>query len=337
MSTIDAQAPFNSRPDPTLPGSIGIFFLGAGVLAGLNAFAGLASLPQAALPIVNVALNASTVIVAVFAIFFGANTNWKPSLAALFLVGGLALQVASVLATMRTSGQLAALSNALSQFALATWCTGLGALLATLVREKNLLIPIAVFLVLYDAFLVLSPVGPTAVAMQAAPQVLPAIALQVPIARSGPPVGKADVVGYIGPADLVFLGAFFVALFRFKLQTRRTLALMVPLLLLYLAIVLFTGVSLPALVPIGLALIVSNWREFHLSKDEWTSTAVIAALGLGLLIWGLTRPAPEELLEPSPKVAAPDVKGSAEKRAPTVPSPPLSGDQNAPGSTQGPQ
>jgi len=62
----------------------------------------------------------------------------------------------------------------------------------------------------------------------------------------------------------------------------------------YLIFVLGTGISMPALVPIGLVVLLVNRKEFKLSKDEWASTAVVGALGVGLLIWGATRPKPVE-------------------------------------------
>lgn len=37
-----------------------------------------------------------------------------------------------------------------------------------------------------------------------------------------------------------------------------------------------------------------NRKEFKLSKDEWASTGVVAALGIALLVWGATRPKPVE-------------------------------------------
>lgn len=324
------------RPDPSLPGGVLVF---VGAVLGLGVFRfllGLVRVNEALVLPLNTLLAVLFLGIPILALFFGANHKWSPKLALAFVVGGVLLQLIGV-GFRDLHGLGGGFLNSLGQAGLQFWTVGLGALLATLVKDKNILVPIAIFLAIFDAFLVLTPAGITQQIMQKAPQALPNVAAQVPAVGAEQPTGKALAAAYVGPADLVFLGCFFVALFRFGMQTRLTFKLVVPALVFYLAVVLYTGWALPALIPIGLCILIANWREFQLSRDEKMSTALVAALGIALLVWGATRPkpTPEPLAEPSSSVDAPGFPelggspGSASgDRLPSEP-------QSAPGSTPG--
>jgi hypothetical protein len=214
---------------------------------------------------------------------------------------------------------------AVAQGALACWCVGLGALLATLVKEKNIILPIAIFLAAYDFFLVLTPWGFTQALLKVAQPVFRKVAAQIPAVTSAPTHGVAAPQAYVGMADLVFLAMFFIALFRFRMRTRETLFAVIPALVVYLLIVLFFGdvslfgfslSALPALVPIGLAVLLVNWREFQLSRDEKLSTVVLAVLAIGFLVFAATRPKPSTLPKsppgPSQRATAPAGSGPAD-------------------------
>lgn len=293
------------------------------VLAGLAAIRltlGFVSFPIAVLPALNLALAAIFLAAPVLAVYWAADRTWTPRSVGLFLVSGLVIWGVSIAMDLNVfggKGVASAVVNAIGQVGLATWCVGLGALLTSLLREKNILVPVAIFLAVWDAFLVLTPVGPTSQFLKNAPQVLNTIGMSIPIAASEPTTGRAAVGAYVGPADLVFLGTFFVALFRFEMRTKETLRWMIPALVAYLVVVLVFGLPLPALVPIGLVVMLVNWREFKLSKDEKLSTLVVAAIGIGLVAWGATRPRPTPPAEPSTVAPAqergvPGVKPSPE-------------------------
>lgn len=330
------------RPDPGMRGGLSLFFWSLAALAMLRIGLGLVSVPKEALVPVNLTIAAIFLVLPVIAIFFAANHFWTSKLALWLLIGGFAAQVAfSMLDALVFGGKgvFSAVANGLAQAGLATWCVGMGALLATMVKDKNLLIPIAIFLALYDAFLVLTPIGFTQQLMQNTP-VLQAGGAQVPAAQVQATGGKAEVLAYVGPADLVFLGAFFVALFRFRMQTRTTLKWMIPALIVYLAVVLGTGWALPALVPIGLVLLFANWKEFRLTKEEWGSTALVTALGIALLVYGMTRPRPNEPASPaaiSPMAASPAPSKSATTPAKVPQDQRPSALPSAPGSTPSPR
>lgn len=293
----------SERPDPRLPGGIPIFFVAIGALALLRIGLGYVSFPLAWLPVADAVLAVLFLTVPVVALFFAANDAWTGRSATLFTVGGILVQAAAILIgtylPIALWGQGAL--GAIAQAALTCWCVGLGALLATLIKEKNILLPIAIFLAAYDFFLVLTPWGFTQKLLKVAQPVFTKVAAQIPAASATPTHGLAHPSAFVGMADLVFLAMFFIALFRFRMRTRQTLYAVVPALLVYLAIVVlahghrFLGFpldALPALVPIGIAVLAVNWREFQLTREEKTSTAVLAILAIGFLIFAATRPRP---------------------------------------------
>lgn len=275
-----------------------LFFSVLAMLAVLRVVLGLIPVPLAFVPIASLAVTMFFVFVPIVALFRVAGHAWTPRLAAGLLAGGVAAHVLLGYAAqglLRNEGLLAVFLTAFSQAGLLTWCLGLGGLLATMIREKNMLLPIAIFLAGFDVFLVLTPAGPTKYVVENRPEILQAVAYQVPS------VGTAAPLAYIGPADFLFLGAFFIALFRFEMRTKRTFYWMVPTLIAYLlTVVLFGGVrlggialgALPALVPIGLCVMLTNAREFKLSRDEKLATLLVGLLAIGIVAFGATRPAP---------------------------------------------
>jgi hypothetical protein len=255
----------------------------------------------------------------VVAIYRAMSDNPNARSAILLLLSGIALQGGAIVLDLylfRQKGVASSILSILKPIGLQVWCIGLGALVTSLIKDKNLLVPIGIFLVCFDVFLVLTPLGFTQKIMQAAPSILQQGGLSLPVAGSQvSTTGKAEDSGFIGPADLVFLGTFFLATFRFNMRPLLTLRVMIPVLLGYLTFVLGTGISLPALVPIGLVSLGVNWREFKLNKEEWASTGLVTAIMIGILIFSATRPRPVRgRREPS---QAPQAQaGSPEKASP---------------------
>lgn len=270
------------------------FLGGVGMLVVLRFLAGSVRFPLSIVPALNVLLAVLFLAIPILAIAQAARAPWKPAHAFGLVALGVVLQGLAIFAASRLTGLAQLAAVALGQGALQIWCVGLGAVVATLIRERNILIPIAIFLAVFDLFLVLTPIGITRRVMQAAPQILSSVGHAVPRVlppqRPNEPVAPAEVTAYVGPADLVFLGAYFIALARFGMRLRETVRWMIPTLALYLAFVLGTGIALPALLPIGIVTLLVNRKEFRLSRDEWMSTAVVVTLGLGLLAFGATRP-----------------------------------------------
>jgi hypothetical protein len=213
-------------------------------------------------------------------IFLAAGLRWSTKHGAIVL----ALGVAGVLLLSRVqTGNTwsdGAIQAAL-QLSRIAWPVALGTLVGTLVRDKNLLIPIALFLITFDILLVLAPRGPTRAMMEqpVARMAFETLAYQVPAPRSQAeePTVRPQPLAQIGPADSLFLAMFAFALYRFGMRVRKTFVWMAVALTLYLAIVIFAGGTsiagiqlkmLPGLVPMGVVMLAVNWREFSLSPEE---------------------------------------------------------------------
>jgi hypothetical protein len=320
-SSSDVAVLDSKRPDPTLPGGLGIFLAILGVLALVRIALGYVVVPTQWMASVNIVVTCLFLAGPILGLFFAANHRWNPKLAVGILIAGVAIQ-GTTIALLQQPGNapiVVNLATAFGQIGLALWSVGLGALLGTMLKEKNLLLPVAIFLAIFDMFLVFSPVGPTQAIMKANPKVLPTIAAQIPSVADRPTGGIVQPSAFVGPADFIFLAMFFIAIFRFEMRSRPTLIWTIPTLLLYLAVVLIARIPLPALLPIGAVVLIVNWREFDLSRDEKLSTAVVAALGIALLIWGVTRPRPAPPVEPSSESASPKSQGSEGTPGPLVP------------------
>lgn len=196
---------------------------------------------------------------------------------------------------------VSALLSALLQLGVLGWASSLGILIAMMLRDKNLLLPICIVLATVDIIAVLAPIGTVKRAMESETG---RVAFEI-ISFKVPQFGSATPAAHIGPADFLFLAMFFTAIHRFGMRSRETLIAIIPGLLIYLGIVLFFGQfsvfgiplrALPALVPIGLIVIVMNLREFRLSREEKIMTWTLFGLCI-VAIWAsfaLTKSQPIE-------------------------------------------
>lgn len=274
--------------------------------------------PVSVAPFIDFLLIIGVFLATIYAIYRAMSEKPNPKFAFLILLIGVFLHVASTMLitdTFKSIGLGSILFATVAQTGLMIWCIGLGALISSLLREKNILIPVAIFLIGFDIFLVLTPLGFTQRLMKANPNILNQAAMAIPkVSTHAQSVHNATVAkaGLVGPADLVFLGAFFLAMFRFDMRPREAMKVMIPTLIGYMILVLVTGWSLPALVPIGLVTLLVNRKEFSLNKDEKASTAVLALIVIGVLTFSATRKqAPQvEPLPTEPSVNAPMSSGS---------------------------
>ena len=288
-----------------------LFGCALGVMIALNLVLGYLPVHPALLVPLGIVVALLFIGIPVLSLFKAADYPWTAKLAwAFVVVGALAHFGLGIPAKQGVFGVGfgSAIANAVAQAGLVTWSAGLGAFLSTMLKDRNLLLPVSLFLAAFDMFLVLTPVGFTRRLMEAQPALLPTIGLAIPKVQSHPVFGAVPATAYVGPADLLFMGMFFVALHRFEMRPAATFRALVPTLAVYLAVVLFVG-PLPALVPIGLCVLIVNWKCFSLNKEEWISTGVVALIGASAVIWGATRPAPP---------AAPSIPESAQG----VPTPP---------------
>lgn len=279
----------------------------------LNLLTVFVAFPASTLPIVKEVVVACLLALPILAIFHLGPFSWSAKSAFGLLVLGIGTQALCVWSANYAlkAGPLAAVVGSLSSVGLLLWCAALGALLAVLIKDKNLILPISVFLACLDVFLVLSPVGPTQYQLKVAPQVLQHIGYVIPkVSSEQPKIGPVGAYAYVGPADFIFMAMFFIVLFKYRMRVKETIIALIPTLVFYLLIVRLTGIPLPALVPIGLCVLLVNLREFKLAKDEWAATALVAALGIGINVWGFTRQ-PKRPAVPSPSPVYQEAQESA--------------------------
>ena len=320
-----AIGPSIGQPKRSLP----YFFCILAVLALLQLIIGQILLPESFVLPASILISVIFVATPILAIYVAASHLWSWRTALAFLIGGGLAHYGSY--HLGSTGVLDVVAGLVKQTGLICWCLGLGALLSTLIREKNLIVPIAIFLALLDMFLVLTPIGLTQKMLTEHKEQSQKVLYDVPAPKTqatkpGETPKRPASLAYVGPADFLFLGMFFVAIYRFKLRSKETIRAIVPVLACYLMVVLvFGGVrvfgvslgALPALLPIGATIFIVNRKEFKMTKDEIASTALIAFLMLGALIYGMTRPRPRAV--PSPPASAPAPAKSAATPAPASP------------------
>jgi hypothetical protein len=159
---------------------------------------------------------------------------------------------------------------------------GLGVLLASAIRERNILLPAAVFAAFADFFMVRFGTVHHEMKTQAGQHLVTAMSAKVPMVRGLP-------VLTVGPADFVFIAFFFACVYRFDLHLKRTFIALFFLLTLSLFFVLIIG-PIPALAPMALGFVSVNFRRFKLSRSEIQAMAAAAAIvlivTLAYLFWG---------------------------------------------------
>jgi hypothetical protein len=269
---------------------------------------------------ISVLITVAFVALPVYALFRASAHPWTWRLALAFICLGALLHFALPLLSPGGKGAIPILIDAISQQGLPMWTVGLGALLALLLKDKNLLLPVSIFLALFDIFLVLTPVGFVQVLMAKAPNLLPAMAHKIPEVATQPtatgvPVGT---IAHVGPADFLFMGMFFIALHRFHMRTAATLRWLMLALAVYIPLAFIFG-PVPLMVPIGLTVLIVNLPEFKMTLEEKTATALVAVLGVAIIAYSAMRPRPVVPAEPLPEESAPAPSGSEGSRSPVSP------------------
>ena len=310
-------------PRPEATTALRDFCLALAVLLILRFVTMWVAIPMGMLPVANLLISVLFIAVPVAGLFRGASHRWTWAQAAGAIALGTALQFGLMpflpgIANPTGRGILLAIS----QTGLPIWCLGLGAALSLVLRDRNLLVPMSIFLALFDIWLVFVPEGPVGQVARGNQTALASVAFSVPRPMSAPTGAPPTPLAYIGPADFLFMAMFFCAIYRFNLRARETAKWMAPVLACYLLVaLLLPGVAigairlgaLPALVPIATVVMLVNWRDFKLTRDEKQTTVVLAILGIALLTWrfmvaGESRPIePERESQPatSPRPVGP--------------------------------
>jgi len=299
--------------------------IGLASLAILRLLISHVSIPPAAVVPASVLASFLFVGISVATLFRAAAFRWTWGTAIAAVLIGVPMQFGLGFAANAAGGLAASILHPIAQTGLLVWCLGLGAMLCLALRgDRNLLVPVAIFLALFDIWLVFVPEGPVGQIARGNQAALAQVAFTVPAPTHAPTGAKAHSLAYIGPADFLFMSMFFVALYRFGLRARETAIWMAPVLVLYLLVALmFPHVSLgpirlgalPALVPIGLVLLAVNAREFRLSRDEKITSWAVLVIGIALVAWRFSVQ-PTSPVEPSPSEDAQGLPESGGSPAP---------------------
>jgi hypothetical protein len=166
-------------------------------------------------------------------------------------------------------------------------CVGAGRLLALIVRERNLLLPVALVAGLADVFTVFA--GPTGKALQHAPKLVERLSVAIPKIGSalGPAGAKgAAAIATAGLGDFIFLTFFLVGVYRFGLRARLTFWVVFALVALGMGtVILVPGVAALPLLPFAVVgFLLANLGAFRLSRAEKIQTTAVVALVTALLV-----------------------------------------------------
>ncbi len=159
---------------------------------------------------------------------------------------------------------------------------GIGILMAAAIRERNILLPAAVFAAFADYFMVNFGTVHLALKTTAGQHLVHAMSAKVPMMRGMP-------VLTVGPADFVFMAFFFACVFRFDLYFKRTFAALFLLLTFSLFFVVRVG-PIPALAPMALGFVLVNFRRFKLAPQEIQAMvaagAIVVIIAIGIIFYG---------------------------------------------------
>ena len=157
-------------------------------------------------------------------------------------------------------------------------CAFFGILLSPIIREPNVLLPVALVAMPIDYIGAMTPIGFTQNAVANNPHLVQALSVPVPTVGSGAHHGALHPIAFIGPGDALFMAFFFAVVLRLNLNTRGTFWGMYGLLTATMLLVLFKGLNIAALIPMGLAVVIANCHFFRLKREEVFATIYAAGL-----------------------------------------------------------
>jgi hypothetical protein len=166
-------------------------------------------------------------------------------------------------------------------------CTGY--LVSLRIRDRNLLLPVVMFAAFIDLWTV--SVGPVSTVMKRAPEVVSAVSAPIPQAGTGAFVPAL----MMGLGDPLFMAVVFASVHKLGLNARRNYSFVLAIMTLaMLAVLLDFAPYIPALIALAVAVVLANWGQFKLSRQEKISTAIVALALIATLplVWYVLRPAP---------------------------------------------
>lgn len=165
-----------------------------------------------------------------------------------------------------------------SNLAITLACTYLGLSLSRIVREANILLPVALIAMPIDYIGAMTTVGFTHDVVTKHPSIVRAVSVSVPA------IGGLHPLSFIGPGDVLFMAFFFAVVLRLEMNDRATFWWMYGLLTVAMLLVLLFPINIAALVPMGLAVLIANARFFRLQRSEAFAVLYAALMVLVLVV-----------------------------------------------------
>jgi hypothetical protein len=226
-----------------------------------------------------------------YAVAFLAVTAMTLSAAAVAPVAGWKGLVATLVASAAALGAVAWLGAELPPVVSAVVVTvallmagsSAGGAVGGRIEHPGHLLAVAAVSVLVDSFSVLHPAGPTA-AVVARPEAIAVLALPWPL------LGSRELAPVLGVGDVIFAALYLAASRRFDLGVTRTAVAVALGLVATMGGVMATGLPLPALVGMGVAVVIAHPRARRLPpKDRSRALAVLGVIALLWVLLWLTR------------------------------------------------
>ncbi len=201
-------------------------------------------------------------------------------------------------------------------------CAFFGILLSRIIREPNVLLPVALVAMPIDYLGAMTPIGFTQNAVAQNPKLVQALSVPVPAVGGGAAhAGVLQPIAFIGPGDALFMAFFFAVALRLSLNVRGTFWWTYGLLTATMLIVLLTDVNVAALIPMGLAVVIANFRFFKLKRDEVFATLYAAGFIL-ILVTGFYYYSHSHFYRSTLPKEDPNAARSAPNSAVSTPAPP---------------
>lgn len=175
-----------------------------------------------------------------------------------------------------------------ADLALITAAALMGTLVARVISDPKMLLPVAVVGGLVDYWGVY--MGTTSAFIKASPSFVRAVSAGIPSFGGGLTPSGVQPASFVGFGDWLFLTMFLAVAFRYDLQPRKTFWVLLAFLAPAMLIVIFGGLDyLPAIVPMALAIVSVNGRRLKMSRSETFATLyamlmVLAMVGLYTLV-----------------------------------------------------
>lgn len=164
----------------------------------------------------------------------------------------------------------------------------IGTVVGRIIRHPNTLLAAAGFAIFFD--IVVVTMGTVAVLTQAGSSLIAAVSVGagVSLPQSGVKTWTIITNVTIGPADVLFLSVFFASIYLLRLEGAATFRWMFGLLLLALCEVEWIGFPVPALAPMGVAVLVANAKHARFTAQEKRDLvigAIFAAMCAAFIVY----------------------------------------------------